>query len=409
MILNLTGSSNVEVDCLELTDHSDCVYAHGHAWGGTELTCNSESYPFGDWAGGGIYAEDASGVGLKNLDIHGFAHYGIWAGRLRDWTLEDVRVAGNGWVGWDGDISGSDSNTGKMTFRHVTVEWNGCAETYPDEEPTGCWAQTAGGYGDGIGTGATAGDWTFEDCRILHNTSDGLDLLYHELGGSIAISRVLAQGNAGNQIKVTGNTSITNSVLVGNCAFFEGRPFTYHVDACRAMGNTLEAAYNGGEQVSVMNSTLYGQGDGLVSAGVRWGACDGSEKLTGRNNVFLGDEEFHDPTDVSFLFYQEDCPGLTFEVDSSIAWNVKSHGAPWVDPPFPGGGNLFEDPLLAGPFSGTDYGMSLNPGSPAIDAGESGACPAVDIDGTARPVDGDENGTALCDMGAYEYVPAGGF
>jgi hypothetical protein len=44
--------------------------------------------------------------------------------------------------------------------------------------------------------------------------------------------------------------------------------------------------------------------------------------------------------------------------------------------------------------------------SPAIDTGDNAVCPAVDIVGTARPTDGDENGSAICDRGAYErWVP----
>ena len=33
-----------------------------------------------------------------------------------------------------------------------------------------------------------AGDWIIEDSAFLHNTSDGLDLLYHDLGGTIILS-----------------------------------------------------------------------------------------------------------------------------------------------------------------------------------------------------------------------------
>ncbi len=403
-VLNLTDSSNVEIACLEITDHSACVEDHT---GG--LACQRDNYPFGEWAPVGIHAEDSANVHLRNLDIHGLASIGIHAGRLTDWTVENVRVAGNGSVGWDGDLwDGDDSNSGTLIFRHWTVEWNGCGETYPGGEPTGCWGQEAGGYGDGVGTGATGGDWIIEDSAFLHNTSDGLDLLYHSLGGRVVLNRVHAEGNAGNQVKVTGETEITNSVLVGNCAFFEDKPFTYWVDHCRALGNTLEVVYTGGEQVSIVNSTFYGQGDGLVGGGPREGySCDGTETLTGRNNVFLGDTDYFDPGDVTFLFYQEGCADLTFAGDYSIAYNVKNTEAPWVDPPYPSAHNLLQDPQLSGPFSGNAYGMTLTAGSPAIDAGDNTFCPSTDIRGAARPIDGDEDGEAICDMGAYEWwVPA---
>ncbi len=394
-VINLTDSDNVEIGCLEITDHSSCVEDHT---GG--LACQRDTFPYGDWVADGIYAEDSANVTLRDLNIHGLAVAGIRAGRLTDWTVEDVRIAGNGWVGWEGDIDGGDSNAGTLTFRRWTVEWNGCGETYPGGQPTGCWDENVGGYGDGVGTGATGGDWLIEDSAFLRNTSDGLDLLYHTEGGRIVLNRVYAEGNAGNQVKVTGSTAITNSVLIGNCAFFENKSFTYNVDPCRALGNTLEVVYTGGEHVSIVNATFYGQGDGLVSGGPREGyTCDGTETLTGRNNIFVGDIDFTgDGTDKSFLFYQEDCSDLQLDSDFNIAHNAKNitcgtHST-YVNS---GAHDLCQNPQL---FS-LSYAVPIS-GSLAIDAGSNAICPVADYRGAARPADDDGDGSAVCDMGAYE-------
>ena len=391
-VLNLTGTDNAEIACLEITDHAGCV--DGHTGG---LACERERYPYGDWAAVGLFAQDSTGVSLRDLNIHGMAVNGVHAGRLTDWTVERVRIAANGWAGWDGDIDGDDANAGALTFRHWTVEWNGCAETYPEKAQTGCWAQSAGGYGDGVGTGSTGGEWLIEDSAFLHNTSDGLDLLYHELGGSTILRRVRSEGNAGNPAKITGQALIENSVLVANCAFFEGQPFTHSVDPCRALGNTLEVRSTGGDQVQLFNNTLYGQGDGLLGAGARDGfSCNGDERIFGRNNLFLGGGDYFDPGDQSFLFYYEGCDGLQFDSDYSLYHAAKLSAYE------PGPHDHTADPLLRGPLSGMTFGLELTVDSPAIDAGDRAHCPDVDHTGLLRPVDGDE---VVCDIGAYAWRP----
>lgn len=385
-ILDLTGSHDLEIACLELTDRSPCVSFHT---GG--LACRRDPYPFGPWAEVGIRAADSARVTLRHLDIHGLASAGVHAGRLADWTLEDVRIAANGWAGWDGDVAGDDWNSGHMVFRRVAVEWNGCGESVSEGEPMGCWGQTAGGYGDGLGTGETGGDWLFEECEFSHNTSDGLDLIYLRPPSSVTIRRSRFERNAGNQVKTSGPTFIENSVVVAECTHFSNKPLTHHVDECRAAGVAVSVSLWSGQQATLRNSTITGEGDCLVVAGC-WSACTGREQVRLRNNLFIGREKWTGG-DQACLLYQEGFPhgSGVWDADYSLIWEVRHDACPGpndVCGQIPG----VRDPALAS-FDGR-----LAADSPAVDRGLAAESPRIDVDGFRRD--------ARPDIGAHEFRPA---
>jgi hypothetical protein len=323
------------------------------------------------------------------------------AGRLKDWTLDRVKIIGNGLGGWEGDLDGDFSgNSGTIHFRHLQVEWNGCGETFPGLQPTGCWGQTSGGYGDGMATAVTAGHWIIEDSIIRHNTQDGIDLLYVRLPGSqIEIRRTLVEGNAGNQIKTTGPVTIDNSIVVGNCRFFQDKPYTSNWDDdCRAGGDAVATILRPGDQASLTHNTITGEGTCLMISGCALNqVCNGSEIVRLRNNIFQGrSPESGDPT--CFAWYNDESgdtlPASPYDTDYSIIHGTRFGN---VTPTCTGAHNSCN--LAPGLVNTSINTFDAHPtaGSPAIDAASGLFTTAYDFGGAGRPF-----GSAP-DIGAYEY------
>ena len=368
-VINLTGSNNVELQCLEVTDHSDCQ-ENGPS------PCNRTTAPFGPWAVTGLFASDSANTVIKNINIHGMANKGIHAGRLKDWTLEDSQIVANSFVGWDGDIGANiSSNSGTMTFNRVKILFSGCGETYPGKQPFNCYSQDQGGYGDGLGTHQTGANWVFNNCDISHNVSDGIDLLYHDGTGTVTVKRTRAEGNAGNQVKSSTNTVIENSLLIGNCAYFHNNPITWNSSTfndCRAFGNAVALNFRPGMSATINDSTLVSNGDNLIIT--MGSSCNGTEVLKTRNDIFLGRLDYHGSGESSGLYYASGatgngdgpCGSLPLNDDYSVIFGTKNFNNDCN-----GKAHSFcQDPKLAEPlvnyYTGDAFNANLQSTSPAI-------------------------------------------
>jgi hypothetical protein len=283
-VLDLSGSSNVEIACLDISDHSSCIEFHNAA--SRQQRCERERAPYGAWASVGLTAADATAVRLRDVTIHGMAHDGIRAGRLRDWTLERVRLLGNGWSGWSGDFGGGASaDSGRMRFRDVELAWNGCVERYPDRAHFACWGQEEGGYGDGLGTGATGGEWLFDHVHAHHNAQDGIDLLHADPAAHVVFRHVRAEANAGNQIKAAGIVSVTDSDISGDCRSLAASGGLPAADLCRAEGDSVALALSAAGATRIAGNRIDSEGDCLIGLECPSGHCAGAEVVVDDNRL----------------------------------------------------------------------------------------------------------------------------
>jgi hypothetical protein len=391
-VLNLNGSSNVEVGFLEITDKSNCVSSHSTA----AAACNKTAAPYGNWARAGIQASASSNVWLHDLNIHGLAGYAMNAGGLSNWTIERVKMNANGWAGWDANVGTSaSSNSGQMILREVEIAWNGCGQDWQTGAPVNCWAQKSGGYGDGLGTYYTGGQWLIEDSYVHHNTSDGIDLLYLDGAATttVTLRRVHAFANAGNQLKTNGNATIENSVVVGHCSYFAGKFFMQAGDQCRASGNAVSISLAAGNLATVRHNTIISEGDGVIMST----AGTSTSQLAIQNNVLIGMPDYLAvvagyPNDLASAHFAYNSPAVVTYAGNLI-WNVKNGQCPT-------GSVCGQHPKLTDMTLASFDGTPLA-GSPVID--KVALLSGVTSDFLLQP----RPSGAAADIGAYE-VQAGG-
>ena len=330
-LLKIKGD-NITLSCLEITDHSGCIGASSYP--DASLKCNRNApydKPFADI---GLKISDATNITLSDLKIMGLDR-GIMAGRLGDVTLNRVHLYGNFGAGWEGDLAdgGGSSNTGTILFNDSAITFNGCGVIYnpgqsDHESPHACAKQDLGGYGDGLGTAKTGGDWIFDNVLVMYNNSDGIDMLYHENGGKVTVRNSRIEGNGGNQLKVSGNSEIVNNIIISNCAWNSRQDAALggNGENCRAFGTPLLLMWAAADDtVTLINNTVVSEGDCLLQSGTRTGVGSDAQRLNVVNNIFYGVTDYHQNFENSCMYYVDLYEGVSHEFPTKQIHNNIIH------------------------------------------------------------------------------------
>jgi hypothetical protein len=385
--LNLSGAQNVDVQCLEITEHNGKCVLHGSP--AYPKYCNNSGPGMDDYDANGISMDDkTANVLLQDVWVHGHTASGIHGPIGGAIALNRVNVSFNGFAGWNFDNGSNtpDAPGSSINASYVTMIGNGCNEEYPIVHAfpaLSCYDLSSGGFGDSwSGQDTTLASFTCDHCLQAYNTKDGFIGPHTQLT-KLTITNSMSYGNMGQQWKwgATPNstTVFENNLTIGNCrrmsAPLPGAPSNYnqHLSLyCRAAGDIFSFYGAANSTVLFTHNTTVGYSATMYDLNCQTkGACK-STKYIFRNNIMLGFiNPKYDPTNsnVPGLYYLSDSSD-SVTTEHNVYFDMRIRGCLFSS-------DTCADPLLVNEPPKTlreesdldSFNFHPRKGSPAIEAG----------------------------------------
>ena len=352
----------------------------------------------------------ACGGVAENCVLSENARYGVNFGHrdtdnvVRNCTVERNQAHDYGGGVYNG-IFGTATISGTTVYSNTIPDWGYAGSGIYNKDGTlniinsaisdnwiGDWAYGGGGIYNSGGTAHVANSTVSGNDAIGLNS--GCGGIYNLNSGTVDITASAIVSNTSNfdsgGICNSGSGSVvtvTNSTISGNQTWCDGGGASNY-------SGTINLRH-----VTIVNNTAdsddnnYGQGGGIYRAS---GTVNLEHTIVAGNTVVI-----------SATHAAADCDGDVV----SQGYNLVGSGTGYASD---GTGDQTMNPAIVfttvlGPLTdngGDAWTHALLSGSPAIDAVPALSCTLpTDQRGEPRPQDGDLDGTAACDIGAYELVP----
>lgn len=318
---------------------------------------------------------------------------------------------------------------GACTLRAAIMEANAAAGADTIVLPAGTYTLSlAGADENACATGdldiLAAQPLTIEGAGAATTIVDaaGIDRVFHNLGGLTISGVTIRNGSAGASydgggILTAAPLTMRNAVVSGNQAGFGGGISNVSASATLVESSTIRdnVADSGGGFFTTGGFTLVNATvSGNVASGSFGGGISGYGTSTLRNVTLAsntapygGGIQHGEPallTLTNTIIANNASFNCYFNTNAAAAsdYNIDSGNTCYL---YSGANLSLTDPLL-GPLQnngGPTPTHAIGFSSPAVDAGTDSGSPAFDQRGMARPQDGNADGTATTDIGAFEY------